>query len=137
MMYRNPEEARDSMDTSDTIRIEIFVHDADADRLERVLSKHRSGIRASVDRAHSRSFRFESADPTVLVAIVGASSAALGSLITRLFAFLGQKQRNKITIRDGDKMIEVPIGLLEKDKMERLEELLDKIRKMDRPQIHL
>jgi hypothetical protein len=87
------------------------------------------------DAAHT--FRSPTAiDPTVLVAVVGGTSAAVSALITGLFRVL-EKKRDKsatITLRgaDGTKVI-APANATK----EQLEELAALASRLSRPSVHL
>lgn len=78
--------------------------------------------------------RFRTLEPSILVAIVGGASAALGALITNLLKIAQQRKIQKIVIqgKSGAKL-EVPADT----PSERIDELLEKVREMDTPHILL
>ena len=125
------------METADEITVEILASGVAVDDVRRALARHCSRDGIPVRFPPRPELQFRSAGPDVLVAVVGASSAAIGALITGLFALLKQRQTKRIVIRDGDRSVEGPLELLEEDYMNRLAELLGKMREMGRPEIHL
>ncbi len=68
------------------------------------------------------------ADPALLIALVGAGSAILGSVISGVLAVVTQKGASQITIegKSGRKIV-VPVGTTS----ERLDEYLDAARRLD------
>jgi len=83
-------------------------------------------------------FALRQVDPAILVATVGVAGTALGSLLAGLFSILKQKKSNKIVIRDKDFSIEISEDLLlDNNRQDQLIKLIDKITKMNHPQIHL
>lgn len=67
-------------------------------------------------------------DVAFLVAIVGATSTALGALISGVIQVLMEKRKQKIVIQSKDgSRIEVPVNISD----ERLSELVKQVKKMD------
>lgn len=82
---------------------------------------------------HPRASRFRAIDPTVLVAIVGGSSAAIGAFLSGILQLAKERRSSKITLQSGDVRIEVPADT----PAEEIDELIQKLRSMSKPAIYL
>lgn len=71
-------------------------------------------------------------DPTILVAVVGAVSTAMGALITGILAVVKEKQLGTVTIesKDGIK-IEIPANY----PLEKLDAILEKVKRIEASKI--
>jgi hypothetical protein len=95
-------------DNPDLIRSRIMEFCEDSDQLQFIVKKP----------------RFRSIDPPVLVAIIGATSAAIGAFVTGVLAIAKERNLNRISIAIGDTKIEVP----ESASVEKVGELVELIR---------
>jgi hypothetical protein len=78
--------------------------------------------------------QFRSADPTVLVAVVGASSGVLGVFIGGLLKIAQQRGSRIIRMRSqGGAELEIPADM----PRETIDELIDRIRRMDSADVFL
>jgi len=123
------------MTFSEQIRFDVIASGLTAAEIESVLGECRAAFDANVSVQTIPRPHFRGVDPVVLAAIIAASGAALAALVTGLLAVAKNHQYKKITIRDGDRLLDVPIEVLEGDGLERLAALVEKIKAMGRPQI--
>jgi hypothetical protein len=98
--------------------------------LERRPDWKSAGVRLSTRKATARTRGLE---PTLLVAVVGAAGAGLGTLIAGLFQVLREKSAKRIVIQAANgKRMEFPAGLSEAD----INMLVEKLQMLDEtPQI--
>lgn len=117
------------------IKLQITSSGVKLDDLQKELTKYCSGLSTPPQFEISmQKARFRSMEPAFLVAIVGASGAALGSLITGLLAIMKQHKAGKIEIHGKDyRKLIIPADM----PLEKIDELLGKIEKMDSPRIHI
>jgi hypothetical protein len=76
---------------------------------------------------------FRGLEPSILVAVVGASGTALGTLLGGLLAVAKQKHSNKIVIRGKNASLEIPADT----PLPRIDALLERIRQIENPQVIL
>lgn len=83
---------------------------------------------------HAPAPQFRSLDPTVVVAIVGAGSGAIGALLSGVLQLARERRTAKIVLQgsDGTRM-EIPADT----PSQRLDELVEKVRMMSQPRILL
>src|SRR5687767_7843673 len=75
-----------------------------------------------------RKVRVRGMDTTILIAIVGASGTALGTLISGLFQMISDKRAEKIVLRASNGItIEFPANLPPK----KLDEMLNKLKELE------
>jgi hypothetical protein len=118
-----------------TIEVTILCYGMLPEHLQTILCDYCSDSSDTPSfRIESERSRFRTLDPSVLVAIVGVSGTALGSVVTGLLKIAQDKKSQKIVIqsKDGAKL-EVPSDT----PSERIEELVKKLRMMDAPHIYL
>ena len=123
------------MEPHDSLSVSIRAYGIPAVDLQQQLDRILAGVQDSPEwNIGTHPSRFRTVDPAILVAIVGASGAALGALVTGLLRIAQKKGTQKIVIqgRDG-RRLEVPADT----STERIGELLQVVRGMDRPHIEL
>jgi hypothetical protein len=95
--------------------------------------------RLSRDVAHniviqSGAPRLRGADPALIVALVSASSAAIGALLTGLLQIAKERCSGRITLQASDgSRVDVPANT----SPERLDALIENIREMSQPRLHI
>jgi len=78
--------------------------------------------------------RVRGLDAAVVVALVGASSAAIGALLTGLLQIAKQRSSGTITLQGSDgSRIDVPANTTP----DKIDELIGKLRTISGPQIHI
>ena len=119
------------------IRFEVIAPGSTAAELEAALGVNRSVFDQHVSLQAVSRPHFRGVDPVVVGAMIAASGTALAALITGLFVVVKSRHYGTITIRDGDRVITVPMKVLEDDSLDRMKELIEMIKAMGRPQIVL
>ena len=126
------------MESQGTLELEIAVADIPVGRLKEQLRQACSEAGAAVEfRPCDPSSSFRSVEPAVVTAVVAASGTALAALIAGLLAISKGRGARRIVIRSGDDSIEIPMEMLQKGNIDQLLELLERLKRMDQPRIHL
>ena len=81
-----------------------------------------------------RPVRLRGPDSTVVVALVSASSAAVGALLTGLLQIAKERSSGRIILQANDGS-RVEVGA--DTPSEKLDELVEKVRTMSQPRIHI
>jgi hypothetical protein len=121
---------RQEVQTKKSIRLEILSSRSESSALLAALSEM---CPDGQFRLAGQTSAFRSLDPSVLVAVVGASGTALGALLGGLLAVAKQKHSNKIVIRGKSASLEVPADT----SLQKIDALLERIREMENLQVIL
>jgi hypothetical protein len=123
------------MNNRDSIEISIVCYGTDADDLRYILEGYLMGLEDTPTlRIETQGSRFRTLDPSILVAVVGVAGTALGALIAGLLKVSQERASQRIVIqgKDGTKL-ELPANT----PPEKIDELIEKIRKMNAPYIYM
>ena len=123
------------MDTADVIRLELYSDRITASELKVELISVLTGSASACPtfEAAESDTLFRSIEPTVLVAIVGATGTAFGAFIAGVLSIARQREAKKIAIRGKDFSLEVPCDT----SLEKIDALLERIKNIENPRIVL
>ena len=125
------------MHVAESITLEIVARTSAPAQLQQELMSCCASQPVTVELPKIAAPRFRSVEP-IVVAVIQASGSVLAALIAALFSLRGQKHSGRIIIRDGNAAIDVPAQVVGKeDSEEKLNELVEIVQKMRRPQIHI
>jgi len=116
------------------MQIKIASVEIAQDELQRLLVHRFGSNNAESISIHGQSVRLRGGDATVLVALVSASSAAIGALLTGVLQIAKERCAGKISLQGNDgSRLEVPANI----PPEKLDSLIETLRKLSEPRIHI
>jgi hypothetical protein len=116
------------------MQINITSDEIAEDELQQLLNQRLGKDEARNIFIQSGSVRLRGADPAVVVALVSASSAAIGALLTGLLQIAKERCSGRITLQGSDgSRIDVPANT----SPEKFDALIENIRKMSQPRVHI
>ncbi len=114
------------------MEIKISSNSIDTLELKTILEGSRNVPSEVEFKIKRKNIQLREIDPTILVAVVGAASTAIGALITGILSAVKEKQLGTVTIesKDGIK-IEIPANY----PLEKLDEMLEKVKRIEASKI--
>lgn len=123
------------MTSEETIELRILSYEIPADQLRVMLGEYLAELSdAPLLSLENEPSRFRAPEPTIIVALVSGAGVALGTLLGGLLKIAERSKNQKIVIhsKSGAKL-EVPADT----PLERIDELVERLRGLDEPRILL
>jgi hypothetical protein len=116
------------------MEVSITSFQISADELQELLGQRLSArVRCDIS-IQPGTVQVRGVDPRVVVALVSASSAAIGALLSGLLQIAKERCSGKITLQGNDgSRVEVPANT----SPEKLNALIENVRQMSSPRVHL